>query len=140
MKRRIIFVFAFLFLFGCASLKNVAIIQQNKDIRVSARKDGSLLVNLPTSTFEWLKKGKIDSDMSYAVDKDGNKYFLHAEPFQIAHDHPKPTSFTSDIVWLASPESSDRMPWYNSVWSIKIVLKSGRGLDIFNSKFELNDG
>ena len=139
-NRIIIFVFVLLGLSGCASLKNITIIQQNKDIRVSTRKDGSLLVNLQTSTSEWAKKGEIDSDMSFAVDKNGNKYHLQTEPFQIAHDHPKSTSFTADIVWLTSPENNDKMPWFNSVWSIHIVLRSERGIDIFKSKFDLNDG
>ena len=140
MKKLSAYFFIVLFLFGCSSVKNIRVLQQEKDIRIYPHKNGSLLINLQTPSFDREKKGTIDTSNSYAMDKNGIKYQLSIKPFEVAHNHPKPTVFTSDFVWLVSPINRARLNWYNSVWSIHIVLKSERGTDIFESTFELNDG
>jgi hypothetical protein len=125
--------------FGCATTKNVIITDQNDDIEIYAKEDGSLLICLPTPTIDWEKKGIIISNLSYAIDSDGKKYNLTGEPFEIAHASPKPTNYTSDFVWLVAAKNHSKMEWYNSVWLIHLVLRSDRGDDIFDTTFELND-
>ena len=68
---------------------------------------------------------------------DNEKYSLIVEPFQVAHDYPKPTGYTSDIVWLSSPNKNSKMPWSNGDWKIYLFLKSERGVDNFEAYFEL---
>ena len=130
----------FCFIFGCASVKKVAVIEQGKDIRISAHESGSLLIDLQTPSFEGSKKGRIVSSVSYAIDSDGNKHNLTSESFQYAHDYPKPKAYTSYLVWLKKPYDKVRTNWYNSVWSIHVVHKSERGFEVFETTIELNDG
>ncbi len=141
MKNYIFCFFIIILLFGCTSTQKLIVLQsQNDDVRIYHRRDGSLLLNLPTHTFEWEKKGKIVSGMSYAIDGKGKKYNLATEPFQIAHNHPKPTTYTSDILWLTSPTKSNvKLAWYNNIWEIHVVLKSQNEVDTFEIKFEVSD-
>ena len=140
MKKILVCFITLFFIFGCASAKKVAVIEQRKGIRISAHESGSLLINLQTPSFTSSKKGRIVSSVSYAIDSDGNKYNLTSESFQYAHDYLKPKAFASYLVWLKEPYSKVRTNWYNSVWSIHVVLKPERGFEVFETTIKLNDG
>jgi hypothetical protein len=140
MKKIKLYVLILFLFFGCASTQKVIVLQSENNVKIHHMNDGSLLLNLPTHIFEWDKKGKIVSDLSYAIDGKGEKYNLITEPFLIAHSHPKPTTDTSDILWLNSPQkSSGKLKWYNNFWKIHVVLRTQDKLDIFEINFEVKD-